>query len=191
MVSTTMTRARKRGAPAGAPSTPGGRVPHRTGGPQITLTGRGGVVVIFAVSLTGMLIGQLFGGATLAGIAFLLGCAAAALTTRPADLPTLVVCPPAVFFGATLISEFVGSLGDGSFVQSVLLGVLSTLAAQAPWLFVGTAVALGISVPRGLPGELRELRTRLAGARRLSDVYDEDPVRWNEPPSPRPRRDVP
>lgn len=185
----TTTRARRHGAPSGAPPTPGGHVRDRPGGSPITLTGRGGVVAIFAVSVLGALIGQLFGGATVAGVAFVLGCVAAALLTRPSDLLMLAVCPPVVFFAVTLVAEFIGALGDRSFVLSVLVGLLSTLASQAPWLFIGTALVLAISVPRGLPAELRELRSRLAGARRLSDIYDDDPVRWNEPPAPRTPRD--
>lgn len=182
---TTRTRARRRGAPAGSTSTPGGRVRHRPGGSPITLTGRGGVVVIFAASLLGALIGRPLDITPLPGIAFILGCAAAALLTRQADILTLSVCPPAVFFVVTLFSEVIGALGDGSMVRSVLLGVFGTLAQQAPSLFLGTALVIGILIPRGLPANLRELRTRLAGARRLSDLYDEDPVRWNETPGPR------
>lgn len=147
--------------------------------------------MIFAASLLGALIGRLLDVAPLPGIAFILGCAAAALLTRPADILSLAVCPPAVFFVVTLVSEFIGALGDGSMVRSVLLGVLSALAQQAPSLFLGTALVIGILIPRGLLTNLRELRTRLAGARRLSDLYDDDPVRWNETPGPRPHREIP
>lgn len=189
--STTPGKADKAGKAGKAAVAAAGRVRRRPGAPPVTLTGRGGVVVISAATLVGALAGQLFEVGTLPGLAFIAGCVAAALLTRSADVLSLAVCPPVVFFAVALITEFFDAMSGESVLRSALLGVVGLLAAQAPWLFLGTALVIGITVPRGLLTSASELRTRLAGARRLSDIYDEDPVRWNEPPSSRPHGDTP
>ncbi|MEW2359560.1 DUF6542 domain-containing protein [Spirillospora sp. NPDC029432] len=167
-----------------------GRAAARTGA-AITLTGRGGVVVLFAAGLLGALPARWFDAPLLAGAAFAIGCALAALATRPADLLTLAVSPPAVFLAVTLLAEIVTSIGEGSLLQGVALGVLASLAATAPWLFGGTLLLLAISVPRGLPAAVRDLRGRLAGGRLFETEENENPVRWEEPPAPRGRRAAP
>jgi hypothetical protein len=168
----------------------GGASRRRPAGSAVTLTGRGGVVVVFASTLLGALGGALFGLHAAQGFMFVLGCLLAVLTTRRTDLLTLVVSPPLIFFFVSLLSAVTGSLGEKSFMVSVLLTVITTLTSNVPWLFVGAVLVVLIAVPRGLPANLRALsagiaadnpfrgRTSLRGRR----DKDEDPVRWDETP---------
>jgi hypothetical protein len=140
-------------------------------------------VVVFGFALLGALLGSeaLFGLGLLPGISFVIGCVLAAIATRPADLLTVSVSPPVVFFVVALIASIVDALGGGSLLQGVFVGLITTLAASAPWLFLGTLLVLAITIPRGLPANVRELRARLIGGRRFDEDYDDDPVRWDEP----------
>ncbi|MFC5752009.1 DUF6542 domain-containing protein [Actinomadura rugatobispora] len=160
---------------------PGSRA--KSAGPSVTLTGRGGVVVLFAISLLGALLGRWLDLGVLAGGSFLAGCALAALATRQADLLTLAVSPPAVFLAVTVLAETITGLGGPSPLRGIALGVLTALAGTAPWLFGGTLLVLVITVPRGLPANVRELRGRLAGSRLFDQEENENPVRWEEPPA--------
>ncbi|MEV5568435.1 DUF6542 domain-containing protein [Spirillospora sp. NPDC052269] len=187
-----------REAPDGASPGPGGPVRQnassrrsRPSGPSnpITLTGRGGVALILAAALLGALLARWVDVSLLAGGLFVAGCVLAALLTRPADLPTLVVSPPLACFAATVIAELAAD--GGPLTRTLSLGLLSALAGIAPWLFLGTLLALGIAFPRGLPGAMRDLRARLARGRTLAEDDDVDPVRWEEPASrPLPHGDV-
>jgi hypothetical protein len=78
----------------------------------------------------------------------------------------------------------VTGLGEDSFLRGTALGVLGSLASTAPWLFGGTLLVLAITVPRGLPACIRDLRARLAGGRLFETEENENPVRWEEPPAP-------
>jgi hypothetical protein len=156
------------------------RQPSRSPSP-ITLTGRGAVVVIFIIGLIGALLAPNPSLALIAGLLFVAGCGLAAVATRRADLLTLAVSPPMVFLAATLIAQGLYALDDGSFLQGVFGGLLLALAAGAPWLFLGTALVVGIAFWRGLLDDLRDLRARLAaGGPSTSETdFDEDPVRWD------------
>jgi hypothetical protein len=171
-----------------------GAVTRPSGRPaSITLTGRGGIVLIFVPSLLGALIGTQIPLGPAPGVMFAGACAAAALMTKRDDLLTLVVCPPLVFMTVTVIARFVAALGDPNIVQSAVAGVLLALAAGAPWLFAGTLMAFGIGFGRGLPDAFKDLRDRLSagpparGRRGRSprprpapdDEFDQDPVRWD------------
>ncbi|WP_395104324.1 DUF6542 domain-containing protein [Actinomadura sp. SCN-SB] len=186
-----------REAPAGASPDAGGRVRGQRGrggrgrgsvpargsrGGPVTLTGRGGVVVVFAAGLAGALGAHWFGLSVLSGLGFAAGCVLAALATRKADLLTLAVSPPAVFLAATVLAELVAALGEPSLLRGVSVGVLSALAHDASWLFGGTLLVLAITLPRGLMGNVRELRGRLRGSRLFEQEENENPVRWEEPP---------
>jgi hypothetical protein len=163
---------------------------RRSTGSAVTLTGRGGVVVVFAATLLGALGGGLFGLHSAQGFLFVAGCLLAVLATRRTDLLTLVVSPPLIFFAVSLLSAVAGSLGDKSFLVGVALTVITTLTSNVPWLFVGAVLVVAIAVPRGLPANLRELsagisadnpfrgRTSLRGRKN----EDDDPVRWDETP---------
>jgi uncharacterized protein DUF6542 len=156
--------------------------------PTVSLTGRGGIVVVFVAGLAGALLSRWLGVGLLAGFGFVVGCVLAALATRQADLLTLVVSPPLVFFVVTLLAELLSSLTEESLWRAVLVGLVTSLAATAPWLFLGTLLVALITIPRGLPAALRELRTRLAGSRLFEEDDNADPVRWDESP-PRPHVD--
>ncbi|TDD82553.1 hypothetical protein E1298_22600 [Actinomadura rubrisoli] len=149
----------------------------------VTLTGRGGIVVMFGTGLVCALLSRWFGVPLLAGGGFAIGCVLAAFATRPSDLLTLVVSPPLVFFTATFAAVFVTTLGEGSLLRGLTVGVLTALAATAPWLFFGTLLVLVITLFRGLPANVRELRGKLVGVRLFEKDEAENPVRWDESPS--------
>jgi hypothetical protein len=146
--------------------------------------------VVFGSTLLGAIVGGLFGLHAAQGFLFVLGCVLAVATTRRTDLLTLVVSPPLIFFLVSLLSAVTGSLGERSFMVSVVLSLVTTLTSSVPWLFVGAVLVVLIAVPRGLPANLRELsagitadnpfrgRTSLRGRKNK----DDDPVRWDETP---------
>ena len=121
----------------------------------VILTGRGAVLLMVTLFAIGSLAASWLGWTRLAGIAFLLGSCAAARYTKPADLLTVVVTPPLLFFCALI---GVRLLTGGSPLVSVLGGSLLTLTSVAPWLFVGAALNLIISWWRGLGRCIAELR---------------------------------
>jgi hypothetical protein len=137
--------------------------------------------VIFTVGLLGALLAAKSSLGLAAGLLFVVGCVLAAVTTRRADLLTLAVSPPMVFLAAALVAQTLYALNDASFLQSVSAGLVLALAAGAPWLFLGTALVVGIAFSRGLMDDLRDLRARLAagGPTTSESDSDEDPVRWD------------
>lgn len=157
----------------------------------VTLTGRGGVVVVFAFTLLGAIVDGLFGTRSAQGFLFVAGCLLAALTTRRTDLLTLVVSPPLLFFLVSLVVAVTGSLGERSFVISLLLTLATSLTSSVPWLFLGAVLVVLITVPRGLPANLRDLSLRVAAdnpfrgrtSLRGRKDADDDPVRWDETPA--------
>jgi Domain of unknown function (DUF6542) len=177
------TTTRARGVPSGAPPTLGGRVSRQPSQPlsPISLTGRGAIVVIFTIGLLGALLAPKLGLGLMAGVLFVVGCVLAAIATRRADLPTLAVSPPMVFLAATVVAQCVFAMDDTSFPRGLFAGLMLALAAGAPWLFLGTALVIAIAFSRGMLGDLRDLRARLAAVRRLRPETDpdEDPVRWD------------
>ncbi|MCP9950225.1 DUF6542 domain-containing protein [Actinomadura madurae] len=154
----------------------------RSAGP-ITLTGRGGIVVMFGAGVVCGLLSRWLGVGLLAGAGFAIGCALAAFATRPADLLTLVVSPPLVFFAATVTVVFVTTLGSGSLLRGMTVGLLTALAATAPWLFFGTVLVVVICLARGLMTNVRELQDKLIGVRLFEKEENENPVRWDESPT--------
>ncbi|WP_243723064.1 DUF6542 domain-containing protein [Actinomadura sp. 7K507] len=149
----------------------------------ITLTGRGGIVVMFGAGVICGLLSRWLGVPLFAGAGFAVGCALAAFATRPADLLTLVVSPPLVFLAATFAVEFATTLGNGSLVRGLTVGVLTALASTAPWLFFGTLLVVAICLARGLMTNVRELRDKLVGVRLFEKEENENPVRWDESPT--------
>ncbi|MFB4310717.1 DUF6542 domain-containing protein [Actinomadura sp. GTD37] len=153
------------------------------GASPVTLTGRGGIVVMFAAGVLCGLLSHWFGVPLLAGAGFAIGCALAGFATRPADLLTLVVSPPLVFFAATFTVVFATTLGQGSLLRGLTVGVLAALAATAPWLFFGTLLVVVICLARGMMTNVRELRDKLVGVRLFEKEENENPVRWDESPA--------
>jgi hypothetical protein len=148
--------------------------------------------VVFGSTLLGAIAGSLLGLHGAQGFFFIVGCLLSVLTTRRTDLLTLVVSPPLIFFLVSLLSAVIGSLGERSFVISVLLSLITTLTSSMPWMFVGAVLVVVIAIPRGLPANLRELSTGIAAdnpfrgrtslrGRKDKDT-DDDPVRWDEAP---------
>lgn len=162
--------------------------------------------MIFGAGLLAEFFGNVLHLGFLSGFGFVAACGLAAVATRAGDLLTLVVSPPLIFLVITMVSEFVGALGERSLARSMFVGVMTTFAAGAPWLFFGTALAIVIALPRGLPAAVRALRSvpsrrpgtpddaddpdgadevgtvKGAAARadgRRAEHADDDPVRWD------------
>ncbi|MEV4296965.1 DUF6542 domain-containing protein [Microbispora rosea] len=154
-----------------------------TGRAGLRLTARGAIVMLFVITLVGM--------PFLPGPAFVAGCLAAVLLVRPRDLLPLVVTPPLVFFAAALLVELVRALRSASMLQTFGLGMFTALSSGAPWLFLGSALALGIAWVRGLPANLRELRggaapeptpaARSRSRRGHARTFDPEPEGYFEP----------
>ncbi|WP_030165221.1 DUF6542 domain-containing protein [Spirillospora albida] len=177
----------QRGAAAARSRAARARERARDRGGPVTLTGRGGVVVVFGTAFVCAVLSRWLDLPLLAGGGFAVGCALAAFATRPADLLTLVVSPPVMFFAATFLAVLVTSLGDGSLLRALTVGVFTALAATAPWLFFATLLVLVIAMARGLPANVRELRDKLAGVRLFEQEENENPVRWDDSPPRRAR----
>ncbi|MDA0566019.1 hypothetical protein LG943_17105, partial [Streptomonospora sp. S1-112] len=146
-------------APASAPRRP-------------RLTGRGGILVICAVSFAAALAGGLAARAEISGVAFTAACVLAALTVRPTDLLSLTVSPPLAYFTAALGAEMLLTIGDGGFARGVAIGMAAHLADVAPWLFLGTALVLVIAVFRGLPRNVRAFSDEVNGRRPRTAAED-------------------
>ncbi|MFE3461978.1 DUF6542 domain-containing protein [Nocardiopsis aegyptia] len=129
------------------------------------LTGRGGILLIIISSFTGTMVAHWTETSAPPGVAFTLACLVTAALVRPTDLLSLSVSPPIAFFASVVAAEAVLALGNEGFARVLLLGLASRLAEVAPWLFLGTALVLVISVFRGLPGNIRELGDELNGRR--------------------------
>ncbi|MGY0018410.1 DUF6542 domain-containing protein [Streptomyces sp. cg35] len=106
--------------------------------PNPRLTGLGSGLFCAAVMLVlGLLDMLLFGGApAVYGVLFLLVSGLTAVWVRKADLVTAPVTVPIAFaVGAVPIADGAGGLG------AQLMGVFTTLAMNAGWLYGGTLVA--------------------------------------------------
>ncbi|MBO0516709.1 DUF6542 domain-containing protein [Streptomyces beijiangensis] len=114
--------------------------------PSPRLTGLGGglfaVVAMLAVGAVDWLL--LDGSALAYGLLFLPVSVATAMWVRPADLVTAPISVPIAFaVGSVLISD---GAGDG--LGGSAMGVLTTLALHAGWLYGGTLLAAVIMVVR-------------------------------------------
>lgn len=106
--------------------------------PNPRLTGLGsGLFCLAAMLLSGFLARLLFdGSATVYGVLFLLVSALTAGWVRKADLVTAPVAVPISFaVGTLLIADGAGGTG------ALLMGVFTTLALNAGWLYAGTLLA--------------------------------------------------
>jgi hypothetical protein len=125
------------------------------------LTGRGAILGMFVVFFLGLLLASWLHWSPLAGAAFVLGCVAAAVRTKPRDLLTVAVSPPVLFFCALLVVKALTSTGNA--LVSITEGTTLTLANVAPWLLAGVVVSLIIACFRGLPRCVSELRREARG----------------------------
>ncbi|MEI5103697.1 hypothetical protein RB200_40910 [Streptomyces sp. PmtG] len=126
--------------------------------PNPRLTGLGsGLFAAAVMFLLACLLRLLFGGSLVAyGVLFLPVSALTALWVRPADLVTAPVAVPIAFAAGVLpIAEGAGGFG-GQF-----MGLLTSLALHAGWLYGGTLVAGVIVTVRKIRLMARKrLRTR-------------------------------
>jgi hypothetical protein len=121
---------------------------------------------LFACCLVSCLLAAWLHFTVVAGLGFCAGCAIAAWYCRPAALLRMVIAVPAVFAAAEILAQLAtlpGGSGRRGLALPVAGGTLLTLAAVAPWLFAGTAVAIAIALFRGLPQCVRDLRAELRG----------------------------
>jgi uncharacterized protein DUF6542 len=129
------------------------RLPMGAGGagvPRVraSLTGRGAVLLMIAAFLAGLVAASWLGWPTVAGLGFVFGSAAAARYTRPADLVTVVVTGPLLFFCALLPVKLLTA--GGNVLVSAFAGSLLTLASVAGWLFLGVLLTVIIAWRRGM-----------------------------------------
>jgi hypothetical protein len=125
------------------------------------LTGRGAMLAMFSLFFPGTLTSGWLHLGALAGISFLAGCVLAGLYTKREDLLLVLTTPPLIFLAAVICVTAMSSNGGG--VLSSVSGIALILAAAAPWLFAGELAIIVISLFRGLPRSIRNLRADLRG----------------------------
>jgi hypothetical protein len=135
--------------------TPGQRArtqgpPTRTSGGSVRLTGRGGVVALFAACFGSLLLVAWTGWAVFADVVFVMTCGLVACYTKPAGLRGLVVCPPLAFCTGSVLTQLITA--PDTF--SALAGILVTLGGSTLWLFTGTGLTMAIALGRGWRPEL-------------------------------------
>ena len=127
--------------------------PRRTSGgsrASLRLTGRGGVLALFAGCFLSLLLAAWTGWAVFADVVFVMTCGLVAGYTRPAGLRSLVVCPPLAFCAGSILAQLITA--PDTF--SALAGILITLGTSTLWLFTGTALTMAIALSRGWRPEL-------------------------------------
>jgi len=122
---------------------------------SVKLTGRGAVVALFVVSLSGLLVAGWTGWSALADALFVMSCGVVAYYTRAKGLRHVVVCPPLAFLAGTVCAQLI--IAPGGFAAAE--GILITLGSSAPWLFTGTVLTIVIAVGRGYRPDLSALRS--------------------------------
>lgn len=126
----------------------------------VRLTGRGALVVVFALCLLGLAVSGWLHWGMLTGLVFIAASCLAAARTQRTDLLVVAVSTPALFLIALIITKALGSSGN---VLSTLEGTLITLANTAPWLIAGTLLSLIVAFCRGMWDNVRTLRKDLRG----------------------------
>lgn len=111
------------------------------------------------------------------GVAFIAASAIVAATIRPADLWTAVISPPLAYLVALIIASQPEAIGkSGNLWLHEATAVLTGLAFNAPWVFVGTGIALIIVLVRR--SHLRRAEQSLAVE--YHDDADGAPAQFNE-----------
>jgi hypothetical protein len=123
------------------------------------LTGRGAALGIFVLSFFGLVAADWLGWGLLTGGVFVVACVLGAARTKPSDLLTVAVSPPALFLAAVICGKALTS--SGGLLLTTTEGTLITLTDTAPWLIVGTALSLAIALYRGLWENVRALGREL------------------------------
>ncbi|MFG1671515.1 DUF6542 domain-containing protein [Streptomyces sp. Y7] len=128
--------------------------------PDPRLTGLGsGLFCAAAMLVLGSLDSLMFGSLTLYSVLFLPVCALTAVWVREGDLLTApVVVPIAFAVGLLPLGE------DGGGFGGHLMGLVSSLATEAGWLYGGTLIAGLVALVR----RVRLIARRAAARRRAS-----------------------
>ena len=135
-------------------SGPVGRQPARgRSAAEGRLTGRGGVLVVFAACFFGLLVAYWAHWSELAYAVFFMASTLTAYYVRPSGLPPVVVSPPLLFFVACAAEKALTSSGP----TAAFHATVAALAAAAGWLFAGTGLTVVIALLRGLPSQVRAL----------------------------------
>src|SRR5215471_1815024 len=135
------------GASPPSPSSPARRPPGTR------LTGRGGVVIVFAACLLGMFVADWAHWGELADAVFFMASTLTAYYVRPSGLLPVVVSPPLLFFFACVVEKALTSSGPAAAFDATV----TALAGATGWLLAGTGLTATIALLRGLPSEVRAL----------------------------------
>jgi hypothetical protein len=128
------------------------------------MTARGAALAMLVVFFVATAAADWLHSGFLTGFGLVAGCLLAARFARQGALLAVVVMPPLVFAVAVVFAELATASSSGhSGLLSAAEGVLLTLAAAAPWLFLGEALCLIVAFFRGLLTTIRELRDSLRG----------------------------
>lgn len=119
------------------------------------MTGRGGVLVVFAACLAGLLIAHWANWGELADAVFFMASSLTAYYVRPRGLLPVVASAPLLFLMACAITSAVTSSGVD--------GTLTMLAGAAWWMIAGMVLTVAVALLRGLRGEVYALWAELRG----------------------------
>jgi len=152
--------------PAAGAASPAAAARDAIGGPgrpQIAV--RTALAALLGIFLAANIVADWLHAGQLTGPAVLAGCVAAAWYTRRRELLMIVAAPPAIFLAAVIIAEMITAQGHTvtATSESVFTGSLITLSSAAPWLFAAMLAIVVITMARGLPQCVRELRGELRG----------------------------
>ncbi|HTS99396.1 MAG TPA: DUF6542 domain-containing protein [Streptosporangiaceae bacterium] len=163
------------GTPAARPGRPETGWPPRSeaagaaaggsGLPAARMTARGAVLAMFSLFFPGTLTAGWLHLGVLTGLSFVAGCTLTARYTRRDGLLTVAVTPPLIFLISLVCAEMFTSHADTirHALTSAAEGTILTLAGVAPWLFAGVLISLVITMFRGLPQCVHDLREELRG----------------------------
>lgn len=129
---------------------------------KLRLTGRGAVILIFALCLFGAYVAEESHWTAAAGVGYVAACAVAARYVKSGYLLVALVTPPLLF--AVAVTCVKAATATGTVLTATTEGTLLTLGTSAPWLLGGTLLALVITLIRGLHRDIRELRANLRGS---------------------------
>ncbi len=122
------------------------------------LTAVGAVAIALVLGLAGGAYDVLTGSGLrlVFAVAFIAGCAIAALLVHPEDLLAAVIMPPLVYLALTFVGGVVErSDQTGSFFAQQALEMANSLILDAPVLLTATGLALIIAGVRALLGRRR------------------------------------
>ena len=117
------------------------------------LTATGAVTIALVLGLAGGAYDVLTGSGlrTVFAVAFVVGCALAALTVHHEDLLAAVIMPPLVYLVLAFVGGVVEQTGQtGSFLAQQSLEMANSLILDAPVLLTATGLALVIAGARAL-----------------------------------------